>query len=322
MSESHFSTHYLVKTCNLTQNVFFELRSMQKTQIIQYEETKLLYFERRVRQELRHPYIINIIYTFQDYDCLFIVTEMAKGGYLYHYLRANIFFNKKIVQFYVAEILIIIQYLHKKNLYYNLLTPDNIMLDEDGHIKLRYDFCNLSGMNESNYKKNIEYICIDYIKDKAVYNSSDYWSLGIIMYEMLFGITPFQGSSYEEVVSNMKNKRIRFLKHIDESTTELLYILLDKHAFRRIGKNTEEARLLRKCAFFKGIDWDLMERKMVHSPLLVKNMVDSYTNGVNMSRKFSNYFDKKDNDGYGETFIEYSEPECGAISYCMDLHTQ
>lgn len=322
MSESLFSSHYLIKTCNLPRDVFFELRKMQKTQIIQYEETKLVFFEKKIRQDMRHPFLINILYTFQDYDCLFLVTEMAKGGYLYHYLRSSVFFTKEIVQFYVAEILIAIQYLHKKNLFYNLLIPDNIMLDEAGHIKLRYDFCNLSGMSEETYKKNIEYICVDYVKDKAVNKSSDYWCLGIVMYEMLFGMTPFRGSSYDEIVNNILNKRIKFLNNIDESTAELLYILLDKHAFRRIGKNEDEALLLRKCSFFKGIDWDLMEKRSFKPPLQMKNMIESYKNGVNMARKFCNYFDRKDNDGYGETFVEYTEIESGVTAYCMNLDSR
>lgn len=322
MSESLFSCHYLIKTCNLKQEVFFELRMMQKTQIIQYDETKLVFFEKKVRQDIRHPFLVNYVYTFQDYDCLFLVTEMAKGGYLYHYLRSSVFFKKDIVQFYVAEMVLAIQHLHRKNLFYNLLIPDNIMLDEIGHIKLRYDFCNLSGLNEENYKKNIEYISIDYLKDKVVNKSSDYWSLGIIMYEMLFGMTPFRASSYDEIVSNMMNKRIKFLKNIDEPTAELLYILLDKHSFRRIGKHENEAVLIKECAFFKGMDWDLLEKRMIKPPLQMKNMSDSYTNGVSMTRKFHNYFDKKDNDGYGDTFEEYTEIEIGITAYCMNLDTK
>jgi p70 ribosomal S6 kinase/protein kinase X len=247
-----------------------------------------------------------MVCTFQDYDYLYFVSELPKGGFFYYYLRSAKTFPKDITRFYLAEILLGIQYLHTKGYLYRLLSPDTIMITAEGHIKLKFDFLNSIGMIEREYRRSIEYIPIDFVRKNEMFIESDYWSMGNLLYEMLVGHTPFKAKTYEETVQKMLNQPVSYPPHIDEETRDLLSRLLDKYYFRRLGHEPEDRYLLRSHPFFAGINWVSISARKIRPPLLIgENALGGKASGVLLEELFKVDHRKGPEDGYGSIFRYY-----------------
>ncbi|KAM0687660.1 hypothetical protein COBT_001092 [Conglomerata obtusa] len=304
-----FFKNYVIKV----KNRFYETRCMKKSQIINLNLQDLIMHEKR---RPRHRYIHNVVCTMQDYDTLFLVTDLPQCGYLYYYLRKYKTFSKKVCVFFAAQIICAFQYLHSKNIIYKLLSPDNIMITADGNIKLRFDFCNMLGLTEEEYVKNVEYIPIDYYKD-GITKSSDYWALGVVLFEFLYGQTPFKDESWEKCLMNVKNRKIDFRG--DEDTQNLLRGLLERHDFKRIGSRTKDRKKIRKMMFFKGIVWDDIENGNISSPFINHKPVIFNCKGKKMCELYESDLQKREGDGYGATFFGYEKIESD-IDHHMDLN--
>ncbi|TBU07498.1 protein kinase domain-containing protein [Hamiltosporidium magnivora] len=303
-----FWQNYLVHFCGLNEdkNIFFEMRVMKKKKIIELNEEGCIKEEYKKRFAIRCMFLMNVISTFQDYEYLYYIQELPRGGFFYYYLRSSKKFTKEVSKFYFGEMVLGIQYLHSKGMFFRLLSPDNIMISLDGHIKLRFDFLNSIGMPFSEYEKNIEYIPIDYVRNKEFSIESDYWSLGIILFEMMVGSTPFAAKSYEKVVFKMLNDTINYPSFIDEETKDLLIRLLDKYKFRRIGHNYNDRYLIRTHQFFNGINWISLSQKKIRPPITIKvDPLADKKNGKKVSEMFTTDFKKGQTDGYGPMFRYY-----------------
>lgn len=292
---------------------FYETRTMKKAQIINLFLQDLVLHE---KSKPRHNYLVNTVFTFQDYDTLFLVSELPQCGYLYYYLRKYKVFGKKTASFFIAQIITAIRFLHSKNYIYRMLSPDNIMITSTGNIKLRFDFCNMLGMTEIEYRKNIEYIPIDYYKEEIT-KVSDYWSIGIILYEFVYGYTPFNDNNWENILNNVKTKKIVY-KENDESTP-LLKGLLERFTFRRIGNNEKDIKKIKKMEFFDMVNWQEIESGNCVSPFKNYKPVDFSGKGKELTVMFDSDLKKREGDGYGSTFNAYSQPE-SQIDYYMDLN--
>lgn len=224
--------------------------------------------------------------------------------HLYSY-RSQI--TPEMVKFYAAQIIVLFEHLHSKNLCYYFLFPENIMLDNKGNIKLKYDYCNLCGLSGAQFNKNVEYVPIDYLKYKRQSWKSDYWQLGIFIYELIFGVSPFKGGCMNETVENIIRRSINVE---DVVLNDLFRVLLDKHEFRRVNVN------LRRHRYFEGVDWGMIENRRVDGPILPVLKVEC---GREADEEFRNYFWRKDSDGYGDRFRGYEGVERGVLGYYMDL---
>ncbi|KAM0676301.1 cytochrome c oxidase subunit 1 [Gurleya vavrai] len=293
--------------------IFYELRMMKKSQIVNLGIQDIVMYEKK---RPRHRYLVNTVSTLQDYDTLYHLTDLPRCGYLFYYLRKYKTFTKKISTYFTAQILLAIQYLHSKNFLYRLLSPDSIMITEKGNVKLRFDFCNMLGLTEDDYKRNIEYIPVDFYKE-GISKASDYWSIGVILFEMLNGYSPFKEESFEKSLCAVKSKRVEISG--DEDTRNLIKGLLERHSFKRIGYKNKDEKRIRKMPFFKNIDWDALENGEIESPFMGYKPVNFNEKGKTLHESFQTDMNKREGDGYGSTFYGYDIIDSD-ISYYMDLN--
>lgn len=151
--------------------------------------------EKEIMRTCESPFIVKLHYTFQTATKLYFVLDFVNGGELHSKLIKKIKFNEKLTKFYVAEILMTLKHLHEHNVLYRDLKPRNILLDNEGHIKL-IDF-GLSKLNFDQEDKHKiicgtpHYVSPEMLKGEKQVETLDYWSLGVVMFEMLHGYYPF-----------------------------------------------------------------------------------------------------------------------------------
>lgn len=284
--------------------IFYTIRILEKRKIAKYDKIDLLRKEYYARMIIRHSFLVNFIDSFQDKKYLFYITDFSSGGHLFEYLRYKESFTKHEAIFYIAEIILVIQYLHSKGLLYRSLFPSNILVTSRGHIKLKFDFLNKQGIHSNEIFKNINYIPFDYLKYGILSKESDYWSIGIILYEMLFGYKPFDDKTGNQIRNNILDGPIYLPKHIDPSTRSILLLLLDRNKARRYH-NFSDPNFIRNHPFFRELDWNQLANLEILPPCQFP-----FPEPVNLTpfaTKFDCDYRANETDGFHDLFEYYQQ---------------
>ncbi len=230
----------------------FYLRVMNKKRIYEIEEFKRFLLNENIkRSKLRNPFIVNLVYGFQDYENLYYLEEYAPVELLNtpHILKP---LPISSIKFYAAEIILALEYFHKKGLVYTYLNPEDLLIGPDGHIKLNFVFCNEYNKKENSRKSYIEYSPLD----RKLTHESDLWSLGIVIYELAMNDTPFSDLSQDGILKNIMTNNLYFSETLDDDLINLITKL--------IGPKNQRITLieeLKKHKFFIGVDWVKMSNK-------------------------------------------------------------
>ncbi|KAM7098053.1 ribosomal protein S6 kinase alpha-1 isoform 9-T9 [Molossus nigricans] len=161
--------------------------------------------ERDILADVNHPFVVKLHYAFQTEGKLYLILDFLRGGDLFTRLSKEVMFTEEDVKFYLAELALGLDHLHSLGIIYRDLKPENILLDEEGHIKLT-DF-GLSKEAIDHEKKaysfcgTVEYMAPEVVNRQGHTHSADWWSYGVLMFEMLTGSLPFQGKDRKETMT-------------------------------------------------------------------------------------------------------------------------
>ena len=250
-------------------NKLYAIKILNKKNVHNKFELQNIKTERTVLAKLNHPFIQKLYYAFQTKGNLYFITQFMHGGELnYHiYKEPNNYFSEEKARFYASEIILAINYLHKNNCIYRDLKPENVLIDITGHIKL-IDF-GLSKLCEGYPCKTRtlcgtpEYLAPEVLFEKEYGIEVDWWSLGVILYEMLSGYLPFKIIPSEKVTKNIYKKRIKMFKHFSKNAENLIKRLLEYNPKKRITFDG-----IIKHPFFKGTNWDKIEKLETNPPFI------------------------------------------------------
>jgi len=193
------------------------------------------------------------------------------GGDLMHHIQSLKRFDETRTRFYACEIICALQFLHQENIIYRDLKLDNILLDSDGHVHLAdFGMCKTE-MNRDNGMASTfcgtpDYIAPEIIKGTLYNEAVDYWSFGVLMYEMLIGQSPFHGEGEDELFDAILNERPYFPKLISKEAAKCLSALFDRNPNTRLGMPECPDGPIRQHAFFRGIDWKKCEARQLTPP--------------------------------------------------------
>ena len=231
--------------------------------------------ERNLMVKINSPFIVNIKSAFQDQTKLYIVTEFMQGGDMFFHMHdSNEPFKIDRVKFYVMELVIALDFLHKNNMVYRDLKPENILLDTKGHIKLT-DF-GLSKILETEDDKAFticgtpQYLAPEVILKKGYDKAVDWWSLGCVMYEMITGKLPFPIRKGTKLNRKIYQHEVDFPKKIDNNAKDLIQKLLIVDPNERFGSGPEGGEKIKNHPFFKGINWKNVEDRKIKPPFIPK----------------------------------------------------
>ena len=237
--------------------------------------------ERDLMVKINSPFIVNIKSAFQDDTNLYLVSEFMQGGDMFFHMHDGqiVIFSHDKTRFYMLELVLALESLHKNNMVYRDLKPENILLDSKGHVKLT-DF-GLSKILEDEDDKAFtlcgtpQYLAPEVLLKKGYDKMVDWWSLGCVMYEMLMGRLPF---AIKRGTINLKKyeKKIDFPRKISNEARDLIEKFLVVNPTERLGYGPNGTDDIKNHPFFNGVDWDLAIQKKYKPPFIpkLKNDVD------------------------------------------------
>ena len=177
-------------------------------------------------------------------------------------------------RFYCAEIICALQYLHSKGVIYRDLKLDNVLLDSAGHAKLAdFGMCKegvFPGGTTSTFCGTPDYISPEIVTGKSYSYSVDWWSLGVLSYEMITGQSPFSGEDEEELFNSICNSRVPFPSFVTPSTADYLDRLLERDPEKRLGCLEDKGQPIRRHPFFAPIEWAKLESGQLEPPFKPK----------------------------------------------------
>jgi len=268
-----------VKLKNDPTHTVYALKMLKKTEILRLNQVEHIKSERAILEEISHPFLLNLKASFQDQKYIYMLFEYISGGELFSRLRKDGRFSNDVALFYGCEILLAIQYLHKKDIVYRDLKPENLLIDKHGHIKIT-DFGFAKRIeNDRTYTLcgTPEYLAPEIIKGSKVgYGKSvDWWALGILIFEMLSGYPPFYDNEpvgiYKKIIAGI----IEFPRFFDVKAKDLIRKLLNPEISFRLGVN-DDGDSVKKHKWFRGVDWDEVFARDIPSPWIpvLKNEED------------------------------------------------
>ena len=236
----------------------FVMKILKKNDIIKQKQVDHVYSEFNILINLKHPFIVQLLgYNFDDPKYVYFILEYIQGGELFTLLRTKRTFPIPQARFYIAHIITIFEYLHSKNIVYRDLKPENILINKNGYLKLT-DFGFAKQLeNEKTYTLcgTPEYLAPEIILNKGHGKAVDWWTLGILLYEMLVGIDPFSDDDPMKTYQKILKGKINFPKTINKDAKSLIKHLLTQDTSKRFGCLKSGVKDILNHRFFEGFDW-------------------------------------------------------------------
>lgn len=275
----------------------YAMKVLSKKVIVQKKEVAHTLGERNILVRTARsdsPFIVGLKFSFQTPTDLYLVTDYMSGGELFWHLQKEGRFNETRAKFYVAELILALQHLHKHDIVYRDLKPENILLDANGHIAL-CDFglskANLAESDTTNtFCGTTEYLAPEVLLDEHGYTKMvDFWSLGVLVFEMCCGWSPFYADDTQQMYRNIAFGKVRFPRDaLSVEGRNFVKGLLNRNPRHRLGANGGAAELMAH-PFFADVDWNQLAQKNVVPPfkpklkseLDVSNFDPEFTNAMN-----------------------------------------
>lgn len=256
------------------------LKIIKKQHIIESRQLEHTISEKNVLTKLQNPFIVSLSNCFHTEHKVYFVMEFMKGGELFQHLRSVKKFTEEQAKFMIACIIIAIGHLHDHGYIYRDLKPENILLDEQGYCKLT-DFGLSKPIEVHDLAKTFcgtpEYMPPEVIMDKGNNRPGDWWSLGVLLYEMIYGIPPFYSTNVQKMYKNTVVNPLKFKKNTQcsEEAKDFIAGLLIKDPRKRLGSIADINELMAH-PWFKGFDWQALKEKRLEPPYKPSNYGSSW----------------------------------------------
>jgi serine/threonine protein kinase len=270
-----FASVYLVRLKASTGR-YWALKVIKKSEVVKLKQEKQILNEKNILRSITHPFIVEMAQTFQDQQYLYMVLEYLHGGDLFCYLRKSQKFEEDEAKFYVSEVLIALAYLHSVDVVYRDLKPEvylfilkhkNILLDSTGHIKLAdFGFAKVVTKTTGSFCGTPDYIAAEIVAGKPYNQSVDWWSLGVLIFELNSGKTPFGDDSSEKIYDNIQAGNIKWSSTIRGSCKDVIAALLKIDPRERLGSGPGGAKDIKSSAWFSTINWTKLEARQFTPP--------------------------------------------------------
>jgi CRP-like cAMP-binding protein len=303
------------------EKVTWALKTMKKKQVVQYKLERNVVYEAAMMKQCNHPFVLSLVQTYMDTDMLYMLLEFVQGGELFSLLDKYKRLNFGHARLYAACVLDAFIYIHGKEIIYRDLKPENLLIDKDGYIRV-VDFGFAKHISRTGKTFTLcgtpEYLAPEIVLRKGHNYGVDYWGIGILIWEMLTGETPFQdqsGNLDDRVIcSNIIRSSLNFPREIDKKSRLLIVKLLQKNPAKRLGCLSNGGDDIKNDNYFAGFDWEKMAAKEMQTPWkpVIKDSMD-----------VSNFdeFDEEDDPSVGKTFRDPGQGNKyhGSQGWCKDF---
>ncbi|KAJ3156833.1 hypothetical protein HDU86_003599 [Geranomyces michiganensis] len=267
----------------------YAMKVLVKKDIVERQEIAHTLSERNVLIQATSPFLVGLKFSFQTPEKLYLVLDYMNGGELFYHLQKETAFSEERAKFYTCELVLALEHLHKYNIVYRDLKPENILLDSTGHIALTdFGLCkeNVSFNDTTNtFCGTAEYLAPEVLTGQGYGKAVDWWSLGILFFEMTTGLPPFYSENTNLMYKQILHNQLLFPPGFSECAQLLVRGLLERDPRARLGGGAEDAAEVRRQPFFQNVEWDKLLKKQVTPPF--KPKVESETDTSNFDPAFT-----------------------------------
>lgn len=271
LGEGSFGKVFLVRKITVPDaGTLYAMKVLKKAtlKVRDRERTKM---ERNILASINHPFIVGLHYAFQTEGKLYLVLDFLRGGDLFGRLAKEIMFTEEDVKFYMAELVLALDHLHSLGIIYRDLKPENILLDYEGHIALT-DF----GLSKESVFKDedrtfsfcgtVEYMAPEVVSRKGHTHVCDWWSLGVLMFEMLVGTLPFTCKDRKQTMNQILRAKLRMPEFLSPEAQSLLRALFKRNPANRLGAGLTGSNEIKSHPFFSKIEWNKLLKREINPP--------------------------------------------------------
>ncbi|XP_023975302.1 serine/threonine-protein kinase 32B [Physeter macrocephalus] len=246
----------------------YAMKYMNKQKCIERDEVRNVFRELQIMQGLEHPFLVNLWYSFQDEEDMFMVVDLLLGGDLRYHLQQNVHFTEGAVKLYICELALALEYLQRYHIIHRDIKPDNILLDEHGHVHIT-DF-NIATVVKGTEKASSmagtkPYMAPEvfqvYVDGGPGYSYPvDWWSLGVTAYELLRGWRPYEihsATPVDEILNMFKVERVHYSSTWCKGMVALLKKLLAKDPKSRLSSLGD----VQSAPYLADMNWDAVWEK-------------------------------------------------------------
>lgn len=286
---------------------FYAIKTLKKSQVVRMKQVNHTNDERTMLRAVRFPFFIRLWGTFQDSNYLYMVMDYIEGGELFSLLRKSRRFPAPVAKFYASEVVLALEYLHAQDIIYRDLKPENILLDKNGHIKIT-DFGFAKYVPDVTWTLcgTPDYIAPEVVASKPYNKSVDWWSLGILIFEMLTGYTPFYSTTHVKTYEKIMHGEVAYPAYLQPVVVDLLQSLITKDLSKRLGNLSGGAADVKAHPWFANVQWDKLLAREIETPY-----EPPIQTGVGDTSQYEFYpeaddeYGKDGDDSYGQYFVNF-----------------
>ncbi|CAD8186128.1 unnamed protein product [Paramecium octaurelia] len=245
-------------------NKYVALKMLKKIEILRLKQVDHIISEFNILKQVKHPFLIEMSGYTQDERHIYFVLEYIQGGELFTYLRNAGTVQNEEAQFYSAQVVLMFEYLHTKNIVYRDLKPENLLVQPDGYLKLT-DFGFAKVVEDRTYTLcgTPEYLAPEILLNKGHSKPVDWWCLGIFLYEMLAGIDPFNDEDPMAIYQKILKGKVKFPRNFDNEAKSLVKHLLEQDVTKRFGNLKNGVDDIKQHKWYETLNWkDLFTKKI------------------------------------------------------------
>lgn len=256
---------------DLSTKAWVAVKVLKKERVVKTKQVEHVLAEKQILATVRCPFIVNMVASFKDTRALYIVLDFVNGGEMFTHLHHFGRFPTHVAKFYAAEVCLGLEYLHNLDIIYRDLKPENLLLDNKGHVRIT-DF----GFAKRVYDRTWtlcgtpEYLAPEIILSKGYNHAVDWWALGILLFEMMAGHAPFTDPNPMGIYEKIVDGHIDFPKIFHSDEKDLIKKLCTADLTRRLGNMKDGVLGIKNHPFFKGISWEGLYTLKVDPPYVPK----------------------------------------------------
>lgn len=247
----------------------YALKAVSKVQVVQTGQKGHIISEKRVMEKFDHPFLLKLFGYYHDSKCLYFLLETCLGGELFTVLRSKMFFEESIAKFYAATVTMAFEYMHSMDIIYRDLKPENLLLDSRGFLKVvDFGFAKEVHGRTHTLCGTPDYLAPEVITGKGHGKGVDWWTLGILIYEMLTGQTPFFDQDQMVMMEKITIGTIKFPSHTPRDAKSLVKKLLNSKPHKRLGVVKGGAKCIMAHDWFSDFDFKKLYAQKLKPPIV------------------------------------------------------
>ena len=255
------------KVSKINSGQVFAMKSLSKTTLQKQKQLKYAISECKIMKQLNHPFIVPLYYAFQTPKYLYLILELCPNGDLLGLLEKKGVIEENIARFYIAEVILALEYLHEADIIYRDLKPANVLIAADFHIKLADFGLAKEKVNKINPAMTMAgspaYLPPEIVAKKGATTASDVYGLGPLLYELLTGRTPYYSDDIDLLFQNIKTAKLSFPEFVSANARDLIGLVMNKEPAKR-----PQISQIKRHPFFRKMDWEALMARRIRPPRL------------------------------------------------------